>query len=560
MTRSKKIRRVNKIRDTLEHANEMQRMAFDLAENLDKNLNSSIVSRRLLTDKTWDEQMIEDSQDRDSTFRIGDRVAVKYKGGPDWFECTVIGINTNGSYDVRYPDGEEESRVRWIRSLPTPKKKKKRKKSRRMRMDRLMIVVFAALFSLYLVLRLFFSILSIFVGDDVRCVVPTISSFEGVHRWEASCVPGNTIEVGTACAVEPLKGFECVGMCKAECLENGVFDANFDMVRIDDVEMEVESENKVESENVAGKVESENVAVEMEVDNVAVEVEVDNENVAVEVEVDSENGAVDVDLSSQHVVDTVSIPDEKVISTSVDDDLDAELDRLLDDVRRQKEEERLLLEKQKIEDRKRRREAEEEQRRIAAEEEQRRREVEQEQQRRREEQRNREAKEQQKRREAEEQQKRREAEEQQRRQEETKEHLPSKAEESTKWISEKWNERASFVRTSLSELNRNCKYLRHFLGKTSPEGCAALSLSHKECGFTPPISRNDERPPASDIVRFLWSGGKGCFCCSKTKSDSIDTSWFVTKLKNAQISLELYETCVVRTFSFRSYNILHTHT
>eukprot|EP00938_MAST-03A_sp_MAST-3A-sp1_P007372 g7372.t1 len=357
LTRSKKIRRVNKIRDTLEHANEMQRMAFDLAENLDKNLNSSIGSCRLLTDKTWDEQMIEDSQDRDSTFRIGDRVAVKYKGGPDWFECTIIGINANGSYHVRYPDGEEESRVRWIRSLPTPKKRKKKKrKGRRMRMDRLMIVVFAALFSLYLVVRILFSILSIFVvGDDVRCVVPRVSSFEGMHRWEASCVPGNTIEVGTTCAVEPLKGFECVGMCKASCLENGVFDANFDMVRVDDVEIEVENEN------------------------VAVEVEVENENVAVEVEVENENGVVDVDPSSQHVVDTVSIPDENVISNSVDDDdLDAVVDRILDDVRREskrrKEEERLLLEKQKSEDRKRRREAEEEQRRIVAEQEQRRRE------------------------------------------------------------------------------------------------------------------------------------------------------------------------------------------
>ena len=568
MTRSKKIRRVNKIRDTLEHANEMQKLAFDLAENLDKNLNNSIVSRRLLTDKTWDEQMIEDAQDLRPRFRIRDRVAVRYKGGPDWFECTVIGTNTNGSYHVRYPDGEEETQVRWIRSLPSLKRKKK-KRGRKMKLDRLIIVVMSAFLVLYLIVRFFFSLLSIFVGDDARCVVPPISRFEGVHTLGASCIPGNIVRAGTVCAVEPTNGFKCIGECEISCLENGMFDVNFDMVKIDNIDKSI-------------------VEVEMERENEAVEMERENE--AVEVEVNSHNEVVDVGHLSHHLVDTVSIPNETSSLSTFDDDLDAVVDRILEDVRREStrrmEEERLLLEKQRSEDVKRRQEEEE---RLLLEQQRRedvKRRQEEEERLLLEKQRSEDAKRRQeeeerlllekqrsedaKRRQEEEERlllEKQRSEDVKRRQEEMEDaksreeekeeedkgaNLPAEvdmAQEQSIWLSEKWNERASFARASVSKLDQNCKYLRHFLGKTSPESCAALSLGHEACGLTPPISRNDERPSAADVVRFIWTGGKGCFCCSKTKNDSIDKSWFVSKLQNARISLEMYETCVVCSYS-----------
>jgi len=539
LTRSKKkkrnaLKRVNRIRDTLEHARDMQQTAFALAADLETELNQN--APRALTDKPWAEQVVENEiRDRRTTsFRIGDRVAVRYRGGPDWFECFVVSANADGSYDIRYPDGDTEHGVTNIRSLPPVKKMKTkthRRAHRKIKSGRLIMLILIALFVFFFFVKFLFWFLSLFVGGggEIQCIVPSVSSIEGVKS--ISCGSGHIVNVGTVCDVEPLEGYGCVdGICETSCLENGEFKFVEIVIKevVDDVEIE---------DNVA-VVDKEVVLV----DDVAIKDDVEVESIVM--------------ATNHHVVDTVSIP-EKVLSSSDDDnennnDVDTIVDKILDDVRRErmerKEEERLLIEKQKKEDEERRRvevakmQIEERRKKIQKKEEEKRRieklQIELEERLK-----------------LEQHKKQEEKTEKQKEEEEEggggRENLPAEldiAEETPKWISEKWNERASFARVLLNL--DECKYLIHFFGKASSEDCAALSLSHNECGFTPSLSKNDERPLAGDVIRYVWSGGKGCFCCSKSTKDSIDASWFVSKVKHAGISLEMYETCVVRSVFF----------
>ena len=56
-----------------------------------------------------------------SSFRIGDRVEARYRGGYSHFEGKITAVNRDGTYDVMYDDeykGEERDvKADWIKSL-----------------------------------------------------------------------------------------------------------------------------------------------------------------------------------------------------------------------------------------------------------------------------------------------------------------------------------------------------------------------------------------------------------------------------------------------------------
>ena len=43
---------------------------------------------------------------RAGAFRLGEAVEAKFKGGSRWFKGKVVSANLDGSYDVKYDDGE----------------------------------------------------------------------------------------------------------------------------------------------------------------------------------------------------------------------------------------------------------------------------------------------------------------------------------------------------------------------------------------------------------------------------------------------------------------------
>jgi Ca2+-binding EF-hand superfamily protein len=45
------------------------------------------------------------------TLRMGDKVEAKFKGGAKWFGARVLSVNRDGTYSLRYDDGDEDSRV-----------------------------------------------------------------------------------------------------------------------------------------------------------------------------------------------------------------------------------------------------------------------------------------------------------------------------------------------------------------------------------------------------------------------------------------------------------------
>jgi hypothetical protein len=51
--------------------------------------------------------------DLDSTrkFSIGDKIEARFKGGAKWFPGRVMGVNRDGSYAIRYADGDEDNKV-----------------------------------------------------------------------------------------------------------------------------------------------------------------------------------------------------------------------------------------------------------------------------------------------------------------------------------------------------------------------------------------------------------------------------------------------------------------
>ncbi|CAM9630818.1 unnamed protein product, partial [Discosporangium mesarthrocarpum] len=44
-------------------------------------------------------------------FRLGQKVEAQYRGGGRWYKGRVVGVNSNGTYDVRYDDGDESKGI-----------------------------------------------------------------------------------------------------------------------------------------------------------------------------------------------------------------------------------------------------------------------------------------------------------------------------------------------------------------------------------------------------------------------------------------------------------------
>jgi hypothetical protein len=46
-----------------------------------------------------------------SALTVGDKVEAQFKGGKKWFPCKITAVHCNGTYDVRYDDGDRECDV-----------------------------------------------------------------------------------------------------------------------------------------------------------------------------------------------------------------------------------------------------------------------------------------------------------------------------------------------------------------------------------------------------------------------------------------------------------------
>merc|ERR550514_423229 len=57
--------------------------------------------------------------DAEEGYRMGDKVEARFKGGTKWLLGRIIEVSRDGTFDVRYDDGDEERRVesRMIRKL-----------------------------------------------------------------------------------------------------------------------------------------------------------------------------------------------------------------------------------------------------------------------------------------------------------------------------------------------------------------------------------------------------------------------------------------------------------
>jgi hypothetical protein len=46
-----------------------------------------------------------------SALTVGDKVEAQFKGGKKWFPAKITAVNRDGTYDVRYDDGDSEWEV-----------------------------------------------------------------------------------------------------------------------------------------------------------------------------------------------------------------------------------------------------------------------------------------------------------------------------------------------------------------------------------------------------------------------------------------------------------------
>ncbi len=62
---------------------------------------------------------IDKSSSASSSFREGDAVEARFGGRDKWFKGKITNVNRDGTYDIRYDDGDRESGVKadYIRSL-----------------------------------------------------------------------------------------------------------------------------------------------------------------------------------------------------------------------------------------------------------------------------------------------------------------------------------------------------------------------------------------------------------------------------------------------------------
>ena len=45
------------------------------------------------------------------TYRMGETVEARYKNGSQYYKGDIVSVNSNGTYDIRYDDGDEERNV-----------------------------------------------------------------------------------------------------------------------------------------------------------------------------------------------------------------------------------------------------------------------------------------------------------------------------------------------------------------------------------------------------------------------------------------------------------------
>merc|ERR1712146_88520 len=73
-----------------------------------------------------------DSEDEDDSISVGDHVEARFGGRKKWYKATVMRENRDGTYDLKYDDGDRERSVKrdLIRKLDNDDKKKKKKKKK----------------------------------------------------------------------------------------------------------------------------------------------------------------------------------------------------------------------------------------------------------------------------------------------------------------------------------------------------------------------------------------------------------------------------------------------
>merc|ERR1711998_295731 len=69
----------------------------------------------------------DDSEAEDDDFEEGDKIEARFGGRSRWFKGKIDKKNRDGTYDIRYEDGDKERRVKkdLIRPLGGKKKKKR---------------------------------------------------------------------------------------------------------------------------------------------------------------------------------------------------------------------------------------------------------------------------------------------------------------------------------------------------------------------------------------------------------------------------------------------------
>jgi hypothetical protein len=51
----------------------------------------------------------EEEEEEVSKFKVGDEIGARYNGGEDWYPGVIVKVNGDGTYDINYSDGEKES-------------------------------------------------------------------------------------------------------------------------------------------------------------------------------------------------------------------------------------------------------------------------------------------------------------------------------------------------------------------------------------------------------------------------------------------------------------------
>jgi hypothetical protein len=83
---------------------------FDVEyEDGDRETNVAAELIRPVEGARRDERSRDQARREGASLEIGDKVEAQFKGGKKFFPCKITAVNRDGSYDVRYDDGDRES-------------------------------------------------------------------------------------------------------------------------------------------------------------------------------------------------------------------------------------------------------------------------------------------------------------------------------------------------------------------------------------------------------------------------------------------------------------------